>query len=159
MLGRTGEMFGAPVCLTKPGGDFLIVGEGIETTLAGLDRARRKSLRASAEAALSLGAMAGPEDRRARSGGKGRTGKPLPAACSDPRTTRPGWLPPQGTARVLVLADPSTKCPETARLNAERARAKIAAAGVGEVRLAVPRGHWDHDDDFADLAGQGELHD
>lgn len=151
MLGRTGEIFGAPVVLAK-GSGVLLVGEGIETTLAALATARQSGAKAGAEAALSLGALCGPADNTGRGMKKGRAGKPLPSALPDHDHPRPGWLPPNAARRVIILADPSTKCPETARLNAERAQAKIAPHCTQGARLAIPRGHWDHDDDFADIA-------
>jgi hypothetical protein len=160
MRGRTGEIFGAPVVLSKPYCPNIVVGEGIETTLAAFSatRARNPDFKARVEAALSLPALAGPEARTGARRGKGRAGKPLPSPLPDLTTPRPGWLPPEGVTRATILADPSTKCPESARLNAERALAKIGARSAG-ARLAVPRGHWDHDDDFADLAKKGELND
>ncbi|WP_116134320.1 CHC2 zinc finger domain-containing protein [Tropicimonas sp. IMCC34043] len=158
MLGLTGEIFGQPIMLTPGGGDLMIVGEGIETTLAGLSawRLRFPAAQVSAECAMTLGALAGPEDHAHRPGRPGRSGKPLPSPRPDFSAARPGWLPPEGTAEAIILADPSTKCPETARLHAERAQAKTARH-VRRVRLAVPRGRWDHDDDFADLAKLGEF--
>lgn len=156
--GRTGEIFGQPVVLSKPYCPLVVVGEGIETTLAVLSatRLRNPGFKARVEAALSLGALAGPEGKGAR-GKSERTGKRLPSPVPDWDTPRPGWLPPEGVTRATICADPSTKCPETARLHAERALAKIDRACPHGTRLAIPRGHWDHDDDFADLAKKGEL--
>ncbi|GHE03742.1 hypothetical protein U879_05710 [Defluviimonas sp. 20V17] len=163
MLGLTGGIFGQPVRLTPAApGAPLVVGEGIETTLAGLTahRLRWPARPVAAEAALTLGALCGPEDPAAPSPGtSARSGKALPTPRPDLAADRPGWLPPARASRVIVLADPSTKCPEAARLNAERALAKITAAARawgGTASIAVPRGRWDHDDDFADLARMGE---
>lgn len=163
MLGRTGEIFGAPVMLrkAKPEIRILMIGEGIETTLAATSAALVRSNGDHgiwAEAALSLPAMCGPG---AASGGPalGRTGKPLPCPKFALDSDRPGYLPPKGTARAVILADPSTKCPETARLHALRALDKITPHCSKGARLAVPRDAWDHDDDFADLAKNGELYD
>jgi len=170
MLGRTGEIFGAPVVLdyAKPAPpDYarasvtLIAGEGIETTLAAYAAAMARGNRPQGylvEAALSLPALCGPG---AASAGPelGRTGKPLPCPTAQIDADRPGYLPPKGTARAVILADPSTKCPETARLHALRALDKITPHCTHGARLAVPRGAWDHDDDFADLAQKGELYD
>ncbi|MBT8169889.1 CHC2 zinc finger domain-containing protein [Falsiruegeria litorea] len=157
MLGRTGEIFGLPVKLTKAGCPTMIVGEGIETTLGALS-AFKGEKRPSAEAALCLDALCGPADQTARPGGLGRSGKRLPSPVPDLQSPRPGWLPPEGVTKGVILADPSAKCPETARLNGERALAKIAPRCTEGARLAIPRGHWDHDDDFADLAKKGEFH-
>lgn len=161
MLGATGAMFGAPTMLTKPGGSFLIVGEGIETTLAALSAIMmvKGGPRPSAEAALSLGALSGPADNHGRRNLLGRAGKALPSARPLIATDKPGWLPPTGTRRTIILADPSTRCPDTARLHGERALAKIGPHCRDGARLCIPRGHWDHDDDFADLAKLGELYD
>lgn len=156
-LGYTGALWGCPVMLSPRGSAVAVVGEGIETTLAGLAWLRRRGIHASAEAAMSLGAMAGPQ----LSDGPDipatclRSGHPLPSAWTDP-TGAPGWLPPDGTERVHILADPSTKSPAAAERHATRAANKIAACGV-VARLEVPRGSWDHEHDFADLAALGEL--
>lgn len=62
MLGQTGALFGEPVVLTWPKDpDLLIVGEGIETTLAALTQIKWPG-RVQVEAALSLSALAGPGD-------------------------------------------------------------------------------------------------
>jgi len=158
--GRTGEIWGQPVVLSKPYAPNVVVGEGIETTLAvfSATRQRNPDFAARIEAALSLGALAGPEAKTgARRGRSERTGKVLPSPMPALEDPRPGWLPPEGVTRATILADPSSKCPETARINAERAAAKIADHCLHGARLAIPRGHWDHDDDFADLAKKGEL--
>ena len=158
-LGRTGAIFGQPVRLTPPapGGD-MIVGEGIETTLAGLVRFRREmGETVAAECALNLGAMTGPAEPGGCATPSDRTGKPLPSPRPDFGTDRPGWIPADPVHFCMILADPSTKCPEAACLNAERARAKIAPHCTHAASLAIPRDHWDHDDDFADLAKKGLL--
>jgi len=134
MFGQRGAILGAPAVLTEPA-PVMLVGEGIETVLAALSAARLAApgVRFAAEAALSLGALAG----RRRDGA--------------------GWVPPAGVARVIVLADPSATRPDAARDAFERAAARIAAAGF-EARIAVPNGAWDHDADFADLARAGAFH-
>lgn len=158
--GRTGEIWGQPVVLSKPYCPLVVAGEGIETTLAVFSATRLKNpdFKARIEAALSLNALCGPEAKTGAARGRSaRTGKPLPSPVPDLDSPRPGWLPPEGVTRATILADPSTKCPETARLNAERAEAKAAHHCANGARLAIPRGEWDHDDDFADLAKKGEL--
>ncbi|MEM7724333.1 MAG: CHC2 zinc finger domain-containing protein [Pseudomonadota bacterium] len=158
ILGFTGQIKGNPVCLTRPA-NKLIVGEGIETTLAGLSALRAKGITGyAAEAALSLGALTGPEDKSGRPVGLGRSQKPLPSPVPDLTADKPGWLPPEGTTSITILADPSSKCPDTARLHAERAAAKIAGHGFDYPHTAIPLKHWDHDKDFADLAKSGELY-
>lgn len=167
-----GPCFGAPVMLTPPNpGSLLIVGEGIETTLAVLrwieaapaaaaDRLTLpgdwRHLPVTAEAALSLGALAGGEgSARGTAGLCPRTGRALPARSPDPEN--PGWLPPDGhRGPVLVLADPSAKSPDSARNHAARAASKLGGRGF-EVAVRFPRDHADHDTDFADLAAAAEL--
>lgn len=161
MLGRTGAIFGQPVMLTHPDPTArLIVGEGIETTLAGLaaHRHRRPSQPVTAEAALTLGALAGRSDPSAPAPGfSDRTGRPLPSP--QPDQDAPGWLPPAAGCRdVLVLADPSEKCPQSAEIHGQRARAKLHQRGHAAA-LSVPLGRWDHGSDFADLAATGVLYD
>lgn len=163
MLGRTGEIFGAPTVLRrgKHDGGILMIGEGIETTLAAVSAAivRQPCMadHITAEAALSLPAMCGP-GAASCSTPSTRTGKPLPSPQFAMQSDRPGYLPPKGTARAVILADPSTKCPEAAQLHALRALDKIAPHCSKGARLAVPRDTWDHDFDFADLAQNGELY-
>lgn len=146
-----GETFGAsiPLSLAAP---EVVVGEGIETTLAAF-AAFRLAGRAdlSAECAASLGAMAGPEDAAGRGPDLGANGRPLPSALPDVQSPRPGWLPRAGVTHAIVLADPSSRCPGSAERHALRAAAKLRARGI-EASLRVPRGRFNHDDDFADLA-------
>ncbi|MEM8849274.1 MAG: CHC2 zinc finger domain-containing protein [Pseudomonadota bacterium] len=160
MLGRAGQMYGQPIVLSKPGNRTLLVGEGIETTLAALAQARLSGLTAvGAECAGSLTALAGPGCNRGKAFAKcPRTRKPLPTPKPLSDTEKPGWLPPAGTDRTVILADPSAKSPDAAQRYGERAQAKIAPRCPHGARLAIPRGHWDHDDDFADLAKSGELY-
>lgn len=154
-LGYTGGLFGQPVRL-MPTGDVMLVGEGIETTLAALSAAMRAGIYASAEAALSLNALCGPEDPRGR-GPDGPDGKPLPSPRPDLKRENPGWLPPKGGPRVVILPDPKKSNPDAARRNADRALAKLTALHVAGAELRPPAGHYAHDDDFADLAKKGEL--
>lgn len=172
-----GPCFGAPVMLTPPDPDsLLIVGEGIETTLAVLrwieeattPDARLAIKRAldlpdgwigrnvTAEAALSLGALAGGEGTSRDPSIRCQvSGAVLPSPIPD--QDNPGWLPPEGhRGPVLVLADPSSKSPDAARLHATRALLKLQGRGL-TAQLALPRGEWDHDADFAELAAGGLL--
>lgn len=156
MLGLSGAIFGSPVMLTARAAD-LVVGEGIETTLAGLMFLRREfpGRTLAAEAALTLDALAGhslPLPAGYEIGNSPTTGHPLPSPRPDP--ARPGWLPPSGVGRVIVLADPSSKCPRRAEIMAGRAVSKLMLAGVN-VKCRVPLDRWDHDTDFADLAACG----
>jgi len=154
MIGATGAIMGQPVRLTPYTGGPLVVGEGIETTLAKLADLRRAGGQVDGEAAMTLGALAGAEDPSDLSGEVcPRTGRRVPSRAPDP--ARPGWLPPdESPRRVIVLADPSSKSPATAAAHADRALAKLTARGFA-AELAIPRGHFDHDHDFADLALEG----
>lgn len=132
MLGHTGHMFGAPVTLAQPNlSQPLVVGEGIETTMAAVDMWR--SLRGNSgiwgEAALSLGALTGDGSNE-------------------------GWLPPrEQSGMVIVAADPKKSDPAAAHAAAARATDRIRAAGY-RCAYVVPLSRFDHDQDFADLAQQ-----
>ncbi len=161
-LGETGAIYGSPVRLCAPS-DCIIVGEGIETTLAVLAAMWRGGRRHwSAEAALSLGALAGPADPAGRGPGLTTSGEPLPSAIPDFSPDRnPGWMPPGLPAvgrlrRVLILGEGSARCPASAARHGRRALAKLA--GTAErVQLIVPRGDWGQSLDYADLAKLGEI--
>jgi hypothetical protein len=152
MIGRSGAIFGQPVRLSwaRLG---LVVGEGIETTLAAWSALVRagKGGKWAAEAALSLGALAGPEDPRGQGPGLGPNGRPLPSPLPDLKSTAPHWLPPAGVRAVLILGEGSSKSGEVARRFAERTRSKLVARGI-EATIRVPGGRWDRDRDFADVA-------
>lgn len=159
MLGETGAIFGAPVQLARPA-PLVLVGEGIETTLAALAafRHRRPAADVTAEAALTLGALAGAADPAApASEALGANGRPVPSAVPDP--CRPGWVPASWHKAAVILADPSTKCPASAEAHATRALAKARALCPVGAHLRVPLGRFDHPDDFADLALKGTLYD
>ncbi|TPE52604.1 DUF7146 domain-containing protein [Amaricoccus solimangrovi] len=152
MIGRTGAIFGAPVRLSTSRLG-VVVGEGIETTLAAWSALVRAGLggRWGAEAALSLGALAGPGDPRGK-GPAGPDGYPLPSPRPDLGARVPHWLPAEGVRAALILGEGSAKGGgEAARRFAERARAKLAARGF-EAEVRVPGGRWDLEADFADLA-------
>lgn len=167
-----GPCYGAPVLLTpRDRESLLIVGEGIETTaavLGALRANRRRAMEAlglpgmwmdraiSAEVALTLGALAGPADPAGRGPGLAANGAPLPSEI--PAEDRPpGWLPcPLHRGPVLILADPSAKCPASAERHAARALNKLRAHGF-DAFLSVPLGRFDHAADFADLAVNGDL--
>jgi hypothetical protein len=127
-LGRTGEMMGRPVVLSPPS-PRVMVGEGIETALSTLSWFwAAGSLKWSAEAALSRGAITGP-------------------AREDTQL----WTPRPGTREVLILGEGSSKNPQEAQRLYEGARARLEALGL-KVYLRVPHGRWDLDLDFADVA-------
>lgn len=161
-LGRTGAMFGSPVRFCAPS-DWVVVGEGIETTLAVWSRMQRKARhRWSAEAALSLGALAGPADPAGMGPGLAADGKPLPSAVPDFDVAKnPGWMPPGLLAlgrigRVLILGEGSAKCPASAQRHGLRALRKLTGT-ADRVRLIVPRRDWSAGLDYADLAAMGEI--
>lgn len=157
-LGKTGEMFGVPVRLSSPS-RAVVVGEGIETTLAAWSALRAFGLLDwSAEAALSLGSICGPEDAAGRGPELGVNGKPLPSIIPAPETASPGWVPAEGVEAVLILGEGSSKCPESARRHYDRAFQKINKLNVS-VRVRVPENRWDLDLDFADIAKAGKLWD
>lgn len=134
-IGRTGEMMGQPCALSTPT-PAVVVGEGIETTLAGWSALLAAGqVGWSAEAGLSRGAITGP--------------------ASDPAQL---WTPRPGVSEVLLLGEGSSKNPREAREFYEGAQRRLEALGL-RVLLTVPRGRWDLDLDFADLATADNLKD
>jgi len=130
-LGRTGEMFGQPCALSSPTA-AVVVGEGIETTLAGWSGLLAAGhVGWSAEAGLARGAITGP--------------------AQDPAAL---WTPRPGVAEVLILGEGSSKRPREARELYEGAQARLEGLGL-RVLLTVPGGRWDLDQDFADVAASG----
>lgn len=127
-LGRTGALMGRSAPLAPPSAR-VVVGEGIETTLAAyaaLTAAGR--LGWSAEAALSRGALTGPV-----------------------REASQLWTPRAGVRDVLLLGEGSAKDPQRARDLYHGAADRLRAMGLN-VTLRVPGGRWDIDSDFADIA-------
>lgn len=152
MIGATGSIYGQPVRFSHARLG-IVVGEGIETTLtawAALVGAG-KGGRFGAEAALSLGALAGPEDARGRGPGPGANGVPLPSPWPDLKSTAPHWLPPAGVRAVLILGEHSAKDPDAAERFALRTRAKLVARGI-DAEIRWPAGGRNQDRDFADVA-------
>lgn len=127
-LGRTGDMMGQPCALSAPT-PAVVVGEGIETTLAGWSGLMAAGhVGWSAEAALSRGAITGP--------------------VQDPAHF---WTPRPGVSEVLILGEGSARRPQEARQLYEGAKARLEGLGL-RVALTVPHGRWDLNLDFADLA-------
>jgi DNA primase len=132
---------GGAVRLT-PAAPVIVIGEGIETTLAALasfhDAVHNAALiegePAAFWAALSLGNIAG-------SGiGKGRPhpirlGKWLPSPLPD--SDRPGMVLPGIVRRVILLADADAGDPETAEVLLQRGARRFAGAGLA-VTIARP---------------------
>lgn len=129
MRGLTGGMFGAPIAFS-PSRRAVVVGEGIETTLAAWAALiGRDGPSWGAEAAVSLGALTGAE-------------RPDGA---------PGWFPDAEAGEVLILAEGKPGDPAKAEAAARRAVAKLEARGL-RARLAPPPGGWSDGRDMADLA-------
>lgn len=122
-LGRTGAMFGLPVALS-PAARVMIVGEGIESTLAGWSAACRRfpGRPIGAEAALAREALAGGS-----------------------------WVPPKGCEKVVILAEGSAKDPAAAVARTQAAVDALTARGL-EVAVSLPGGRWDAELDAADVA-------
>lgn len=126
-IGRTGDMFGRP-CVLSPSTDRVVVGEGIETTLAAYSTyVAAGRVGWSAEAALSRGALTGPTTDATQL-----------------------WTPRPGTVEVKILGEGSAKDPDGARALYETAQKRLESLGL-KVQLIVPFGQWDVDADFADL--------
>lgn len=154
ILGRTGWIFGEPIQFAPPA-PRMIVGEGIETVLSVWSRllARDGPGSWSAEAAVSLGALAGPEDPAGRGGLNPHTGRDAPSALPD----RSGlaWAAPDDVDQLVILAEGSAKDPVSAERHARRAERRHAQRSDGtarSVRLALPPEGWASSVDFADVA-------
>lgn len=127
-IGKTGDLMGRPCVLSRPT-SAVVLGEGIETTLAGWSGLTASGrLGWSAEAALSRGAITGP--------------------ATDPAQL---WTPRPGVSEVLILGEGSSRRPQEARELYEGAAARLRNLGL-QVALRVPFGRWDLDLDFADVA-------
>lgn len=128
-LGETGRMKGQPVVLA-PAAATVVVGEGIETTLAlfsALVATTEEPM--GAEAALSLGAMVG----------------------DGPVGLRAGHLPAPGTRRVMLALEGRPKDRGRALDEWGTIRARYEAAGL-EVEAVEPPGGPSDARDWADLA-------
>lgn len=161
-LGETGRVYGSPVRLS-PLSDCVIVGEGIETTLAALAAMWRKGRRHwCAEAALSLGALAGPADPAGRGPQLGANGEPLPSALPDRSPDKgAGWMPTAVAGadrprRLLILGEGSARCPASAERHGRRALSKLLQS-ADRAKLVVPLRDWAAGLDFADLAEMGKI--
>jgi hypothetical protein len=152
-IGRKGGMFGTPVRFAAPTGR-MVVGEGIETTLAVWSRLlARDGAVWSADAAISLGALAGPEDAAGAGPASPATGRPLPSGVPD--WTRPAWAAPDCVDHLTILGEGSVKDPHAAERHGWRAKRRHQLRSDGRarnVRLALPAGGWGSGLDFADAA-------
>lgn len=156
-LGRTGAMMGTPVRFTAHSRQ-MIVGEGIETTLAAWSQLQLRYQAGaggfwSAEAALSLGALTGSADPRHRGPVSPATGRVLSSAVPD--MARPAWQAPDFVERLIILAEGSARDPAEARARAWCAQRRHQIRSDGRARLCklvLPPGGWGSGHDFADLA-------
>lgn len=148
-----GECYGRPVRF-RPPTSRMVVGEGIETTLAVWSRLlRRGEVDWSADAALSRGALAGQGDPIGKGPASRTTGRTLPSGIPD--WVHPGWQAPDGVDDLVILAEGSTKCPETAERLTLCAMRRHALRPNGRARnctYRLPGGRWDSGLDFADVA-------
>jgi hypothetical protein len=152
-IGRKGGMFGMPVRMAAPTAK-MVVGEGIETTMVVWSALlRRDGAVWSAEAAMSLGALAGAADPSGAGPDSPYTGRPLPSPIPDREGA--GWMPPDCVDELVILADASRKDPAAAERHARRAlrrHLQRANGSARSARLALPPGGWDSGLDFADVA-------
>lgn len=129
-IGLTGGLAGWPVRFAKPAAR-VVVGEGIETTLA------------------AWGALGG-----AAAGWSAETPRSLDPLVPGPRGAK--WLPPPGTREVLLLGEGSKARGDDLAEAYAQAKARLEALGP-RVRVWVPPSGWWGGEDAADLAERGEL--
>jgi DNA primase len=146
----TGRSFGGAVRFT-PARPVLAIGEGIETCLTVLQaRPSKWGPDLAVWAALSLGNLAGggagegrrraPDDPKTLAAYKAKQAWPrLPSEIPD--MDRPGFVPPEGTRELILLADADNKDPPAAEALLRRAANRYAAMGL-TVSIARPaEGH------------------
>ena len=139
----------------------MIVGEGIETTLAELGRLAVAGLAGDpcapgdgwgAECALSLTAIAGRGDPQFQRG-QGQTA--IPDVADD------SWRPPDACEDLVILGDGDMKDARDAQALLARAQRRLSVDRDGNVirrvRVAWAGGAADSGLDFADMALQAEL--
>lgn len=158
-LGLTGAMRGQPVALSPPRAR-MVVGEGIETTLAALGAIGAQGWTGwGGEAALSLMALCGGARRESRVVTSSSTGRPLPSAVPDFEDGG-AWVAPEECDELWLLAEGSEKDPEASArhyLRGRRRHARRADGGARRVRVHLPGGDWAAGLDFADwAAGPGD---
>jgi hypothetical protein len=156
-LGQTGAMLGAPVRITAHS-RRMVVGEGIETTLAWWSHAQLLHLAGkgphwSAEAALSLGALTGRALREPRPVLSPHTGRPLSSA--QPDFSAWAWRAPDFVEHLVILGEGSAKDPAEAERRGWCAQRRHCWRQDGTARrceLILPPGGWGSGRDFADVA-------
>jgi len=158
-LGLTGAMMGAPVRITAHSRN-MVVGEGIETTLAWWSHAQLLHLAGkgefwSAEAALSLGALTGRARRERHSVLSPHTGRPLSSATPDFSRHGWAWRAPDFVDQLVILGEGSAKDPAEAERRGWCAQRRHCWRSDGTARrctLILPEGGWVSGKDFADVA-------
>lgn len=136
----------------------MIVGEGIETTLAVLGRLARDGLAGdpvtpgegwTAMCALSLGNIAGGQDTRFAEPSRG-----WPSPVPDPN--RPGWRAPDKCRDLVILGDGDMADPHRARRDLARAQRRHSEnsgrRAIRRVRIDWAGGGPDSGVDHADIA-------
>jgi hypothetical protein len=152
-LGRKRTMFGLPIRFSAPSAR-MVVGEGIESTLAVWSRLLRRGGEPwSAEAAVTRGALTGGGIDRGAATLNPRNGRPAPSPWPDHES--PAWQAPDAVDELIILAEGSAKDPMAAELLTRRAVLRHQQRPNGDLRRCshrLPGGRWDRDIDFADLA-------
>ncbi|MGG7567883.1 CHC2 zinc finger domain-containing protein [Rhodovulum sp. DZ06] len=153
IVGKPRRIFGAPIQFSRPSAR-MVVGEGIESTLAVWSRLlRRDGPLWSAEAAVSRGALCGGGVAEDPPRLNPHTGRPAPSPWPD--RDSPAWEAPDAVTALVILAEGSAKDPLSAELLTRRAVLRHRQRPNGELRACthrLPGGRWDRDIDFADLA-------
>lgn len=165
-LGLTGRMAGGAIVF-GPATERMIVGEGIESVLVPFSRQIAMGLAAplrrggwSAQAALSLGNLAGAGQEKFGGPASPATGKPLPSAVPD--WSRPGWRAPDTVEHLVILGEGSAKDPLAAKRFTERARRRHSVKSNGRTRAScrvwVAGGDYALGLDHADLGAGADAH-
>lgn len=144
-----GPCYGGVVEFTPPA-RRLVVGEGIETTLAYLGELASRpgfdEAEWSAVCALTLGGITGSEAQRERGATPGRL----------PDWERPGWVCPPHVEDLILLGDGSASNPDEIRRRMGLAQRRHACDPDGvvrrRVRIAWPPGAPENGADWADWA-------
>lgn len=148
-LGMRHAMFGQPVVIADAGElgvRRMIVGEGIETTMALWSHLAAQGEIWGAEAALARDAIAGPAHPLLQQN------SPRPVVAPD--WDRYAWRAPDEIDELVILAEGSSKDPQTAQTLTMRAVHRHGRRSDGRARdcsYRLPGGDWARDVDYADL--------